>query len=300
MQVLLTAADTPLGLALSDHLLERGHSVVPFETDKSWWSSARQAERAVKKAGSDLVVDIRMQAVIDGGNELSEDDVARAQDLARGCGRLGRPLIHLSSAAVFDGSSETRYVETDPPDRMTPAASFLADAEEVVSKDALQHIILRLGSILAPSGNNPLVSIHEALRLGGTVDLAENRRGCPVPTPDAARVVAAVTDQLSCDIEPWGIYHYCSTDVTSCYELAELVLATASQFDQGIEDAVQLESGGDLSRISRWELNCKKIHGVFGIRQQPWRGHVVAMIEQIHGRGTGVAANAETINEQSI
>ncbi len=300
MQVLLTASDTPLGLALSDFLLERGHSVVPFESDKSWWGSARQAERAVKRTESDLVVDIRMQAATDGGQELNEDDVARVQDLARGCGRLQRPLVHISSAAVFDGSAERGYAETDPVDRVTTAASFLADAEDMVTKDAHQHIILRLGSVLSPAGSNPLVRILERLREGGSVEFADNEWGCPVPSMDAARVVSGVIDQLACGIDPWGIYHYCSLDITTCYQVAELVLATAGQFDSLLVDGAQLERLNDQTRASRRELNCSKIHASFGIKQIPWRAHVVAMIEQIYGRGTGIAAQTETINEQSI
>lgn len=300
MQVLLTAADTPVGLAVSDRLLERGHSVVPFELGSSLWSSARQAERAVKRSGCDLVIDTRLQALLGSGDDVTEDDVARVQDLARGCNRLERALIHLSSADIFDGSSERRYLETDPPDRVTPTTSFLADAEAVIEADAARHVVLRLATVLAGVGRNPLTAMLEQLQAGGEVAFHEDRRGCPVAAHDVARVVVAVVDQLSCDIEPWGCYHYCSTEVTSCYELAEVVLATASQFSRLDADFVQIQACGDLSRISRWELNCLKIFHTFGIKQMPWRASAVALLQHIYGRELPDHFDPETINEQSI
>ncbi|MFT5481765.1 MAG: dTDP-4-dehydrorhamnose reductase [Halieaceae bacterium] len=300
MQVLLTAADTPVGLAVSDCLLDRGHSVVPFDFGSSLWKSARQAERAVKRSGCDLVIDARLQSMLDGGDELSEDDVARLQDLARGCSRQERPFIHLSSASIFDGSSERRYLEADPPDRVTPNSSFLADAEAVIEADAERHIVLRLATVLAGAGRNPLTAMLSQLQSGGAVTFHEDRRGCPVPAHDVARVLAAIVDQLSCDIEPWGCYHYCSSDLTTCYELAEVVLATASQFSKLDDEFVQLQRRGDLARMSRWELNCTKIFHTFGIKQMPWRASVVALVQQIYGRELPDHINPETINEQSI
>ena len=50
---------------------------------------------------------------------------------------------------------------------------------------------------------------------------------CPVCSVDAARVIAAILDQLSVGARARGIYHYGSCDCATAYDFAEAVLAAA-------------------------------------------------------------------------
>ena len=87
-----------------------------------------------------------------------------------------------------------------------------------------------------------LTHLLDKLVAGGTVQLGSHLRGSPMPAADAARVVSGLLDQFSTGIENWGSYHYCSSEPTTCFEFAEVLLASASQFSEFHADAVQLDS----------------------------------------------------------
>jgi dTDP-4-dehydrorhamnose reductase len=95
-------------------------------------------------------------------------------------------------------------------------------------------------------------------------------------------VVSGMLDQFSCGLQAWGIYHYCSSDITNCYEFAEVLLAAASQYEEFSGEAVlaTAEEAG-VNIVSR-NLDCSKIKDTFAIKQQPWRASVAGQVKQYY------------------
>ena len=120
-------------------------------------------------------------------------------------------------------------------------------------------------------------------RAGERIALPTIEKCQPTPAADAARVVSAIVDQLSCGAESWGAYHYASSDITDCFEFAEIALAAASQYwDLGRADP-QLVAADDADcELSGPLLNCEKIRDTFGIMQLPWRSAINATIKAIY------------------
>ena len=115
---------------------------------------------------------------------------------------------------------------------------------------------------------------------GGEMTLDNNLRGCPVVASDGARVISALLDQLSTEIELWGIYHYCSSETATFYEFAEAVLASASQFSSFSNGAVQLSPlVGEAPSLNR-SLECSKIRNTFAIKQLPWRNSIGDLVKR--------------------
>ena len=112
------------------------------------------------------------------------------------------------------------------------------------------------------------------------LDEADNHLwGCPVEAGDAARVISALLDQVSAGADSWGTFHYCSSDRTNCYEFAEVLLASASQFSEFGPTAVTLEvTPDDLPTLNR-SLDCSLIRNHFAIKQVPWRGFVADTVK---------------------
>ena len=97
-------------------------------------------------------------------------------------------------------------------------------------------------------------------------------------------VVSALLDQLSTGVQPWGIYHYGSSDTATYYEFAEAMLAAASQFSEFSASAVQLEREPDgLTPLNR-ALECGKIRNTFAIKQVPWRSSIADIIKQYYAQ----------------
>jgi len=275
LRVLLIGSDSSLGLALVHHLRRWGrHDVELISLAASRWKSERQAKKAVRRARADVLVDTRLQAAADSGEIVSDEDVERTHWLAKACQRSAGRHFLVSSARVFSGLGERARQEDDAPDSDESVAQLIARAEEVVRSTCERHFILRLGPVFSHEGVNVLTHMLEQLLSGGTLQLGTARRGCPVEAADAARVIAGVIDQMSAGADAFGNFHYCSSDVTTCYEFAEVLLASVSQFTDFAPGSIQLEVCEDDALERNRSLRCQRLRDTFAIKQVPWRGFV--------------------------
>ena len=287
MRVLILGSDTPLGQALVERQeqLER-HDMVLMSRSACRWKSERQAKKAVVRAKCDIVVDVRIEAAGDGGDQIQELDLKRCHWVAKACQRTRITYLFVSSSRVFSGQLDRPYTEEDPPDNDETVGQLLSSAEQLVRVSCDRHLVLRLGPIFSYAGTNIITQMLAPIRQGGSLVLDNNLRGCPVAADDGARVVSALLDQLSTGVEPWGIYHYSSSDTATYYEFAEALLASASQFSEFSSEAVQLQREPDgLAPLNR-ALDCGKIRNTFAIKQSLWRSAIADIVKQYFEHNT--------------
>lgn len=280
MRVLLLGADTPLGRAIVERqeLLQR-HELIALNRAACRWKSERQAKKGIVRAKCDMVVDVRIEAAGDGGIQIQELDLKRCHWVAKACQRTHTAYLFVSSSRVFSGRLDRPYLEDDPPDSEDTVGELLLKAEQIVANTCERHLILRFGPVFSHEGNNLISQMLEPMREGDSLILDNNLRGCPVAADDGARVVMALLDQISTGLEPWGIYHYGSSDTATYYEFAEALLASASQFFDVSTSAVQLEREPEGLVPLRRILDCSKILNTFAVRQVPWRSAVGDLVK---------------------
>jgi dTDP-4-dehydrorhamnose reductase len=285
VKVLVLGTDSPLGQALAEYLQKLArHDCVLMSRAACRWKSERQAKKVVARAKCDIVVDVRIEAAGDGGDPIQELDLKRCHWVAKACQRSKIPYLYISSSRVFSGQLERPYTEEDLPDNEETVGQLLANAEQLVRDSCERHLILRLGPIFSYEGTNLITQMLGPMLQGGSLVLDNNLRGCPVAAADGARVVSALLDQLSTGLEPWGIFHYGSSDTATYYEFAEAMLAAASQFSEFGSSAVQLEREPDgLAPLNR-TLDCSKIRSTFAIKQVPWRSAIAGIVKQYYSR----------------
>ena len=281
LRVLILGSDSPLGEALVQFLEELGrHELTALTRAASRWKSERQAKKAIRRAKADAVVDIRVEAVADSGQEIAELDLKRCQWVAKCCNRDGAVHLFISSSRVFSGKLDRMYNEDDVPDSEDEVGGLLAGAEQVVRGHCERHLVLRLGPVFASSGPNLVTQMLSEMIGGGKLVLDNNLRGCPVASADGARVVSALLDQISTGTDLWGIYHYCSSETATFYEFAEAILAAASQFTEFSSAAVELQQqSADTPSLNR-SLECSKIRNTFAVKQLPWRNAIADLVQQ--------------------
>jgi dTDP-4-dehydrorhamnose reductase len=282
VRVLIIGADTPVGLALCQFLDQREREYVGLLKADCRWKSERQAKKSLRRSDCDFAVDLRLQAAADGGIRVHDIDVDRSLWLARASQILKLPFMHVSAARVFAGLEGRSYREDDYPDGSSSISQLLISAEVALRDNCEQHVILRTGPIFSPVGINVVTHLLGQLHAGGALSLSRRQSGCPLAAEDAARVISGMLDQFSCGLQAWGIYHYCSSDITNCYEFAEVLLAAASQYEEFAGEAVlsAAEEGGE-NIVSR-NLNCSKIKDTFAIKQLPWRASVAGHVKQYY------------------
>jgi dTDP-4-dehydrorhamnose reductase len=263
------------------------HEITTMSRAACRWKSERQAKKSLARAKSDIVVDLRIEAAGDGGLQIQELDLQRCHWVAKSCQRTHTAYLYVSSSRVFSGRLERAYVEQDVPDNEEPMGQLLARAEGIVAEACTSHLILRLGPIFSYAGTNLITQMLGPMREGDSLILDNNLRGCPVAADDGARVILALLDQLGTGLQPWGIYHYGSSDTSTYYEFAEALLAAASQFFEFGSSAVQLERESEgLPPLNR-TLNCSRIRNTFAIRQVPWRSAIGDLVKQYYEQQQG-------------
>lgn len=276
-----------MGEALEGQLLRWGrHELETISFAASRWKSERHAKKAVRRSRPGIVVDVRIQGAVDSGERLFDLDVERCHWLAKAAQRAGAAYLLLSSARIFAGEQERPYGEDDVADSEETVGRMLQRCEDLVRERCERHLVLRLGPVFSHRGRNALTRMLAQLTDGGELVLDTHLRGCPVPAIDAARVVSGMLDQLDAGAEAWGNFHYCSSDATNCYEFAEVLLASASQFlEFGPGDVSLAEREADYTLSRR--LDCNRLRNTFAIKQVPWRGYIADAVKLYFEQLTG-------------
>ncbi|MEM1104543.1 MAG: dTDP-4-dehydrorhamnose reductase [Pseudomonadota bacterium] len=257
--------------------------------------SRRAVDLRDAKAISDTIHDARADVVVNAaaftGVDLAEEQEADALAvngaapgaMAAACATKGAPLIHLSTDYVFDGASDTPYLETDAPNPInaygrTKLAGEVAVAEAFQSAGPLSYAVLRTSWVYSPYGRN---FVKTMLRLGrekGGVRVVDDQRGAPTSAGDIASAVLAVAEKLvGDDGARAGVYHYTSSGEISWADFAAAIFEEAG-VAASVERIPTTEYPTPAPRPLRSSLNCEKIENVFGVCPKPWRDGLTPVI----------------------
>ena len=203
-------------------------------------------------------------------------------NLAQACANHNVPLLHVSSDYVFDGQLNQPYTETHVTNPINLFGRSKLQGEAKVNEYCPQHLILRVGWLFSAQGNNFVSRTLAQVQQQDQIKAVCDQFGCPTPAVDVARVLVAMVQQVDCNIEVWGTYHYCGAEVTTWQGFAEAILAAAKRHPDTRATAIEAVSSSNFPaqalRPQYSVLDCKKIQSVFGICQKPWRAGLVQAI----------------------
>ena len=187
--------------------------------------------RAIAAVAPDAVVHTAYRM---GDDERARSvNVAGAAAVAAGAAAAGARLVHLSTDVVFSGRQGRPLTEDDPPDPVTGYGQGKAEAEEAVSAEHPQALLVRTS--LLYGGRRP--GTHEAMALAvarGERDQAFfiDEVRCPIAVDDLA---AALLELAALDLA--GPLHVAGPDVLDRLELARLLAAAHGADPSGLRGA---------------------------------------------------------------
>ncbi len=203
--------------------------------------------------------------------------------LASVCADRGIPLLHLSTAHVFNGSKKLAYGEQDG---ARPTGMYGREAlagEQAVANTTDHYVIVRPGWIFGVGQDEQLRQwVDEVVRNDGSIQ-AQRRRFSPTAAADLARVLVAITLQVDCGAALWGVYHYCSAESVRESDFLRELFRIAAQSDEQVYrlldhlriQAVRLKS----PEIANSALDTRKIFETFGIKQRSWHGYLQTLVK---------------------
>lgn len=298
MKILLCGSESPLGRSLEFRLEQLPFPVTQMTSDKLASIPMRELESLLSAKGITGIVNVQHLPYNGSARELEPQYSRNPQTLALAAAATGCFLLQLSDCQVFSGQQTSAYRETDEPDTQTPYGAMRWASERAVIDTCPRHLILRTGELFSSLGSNVLTSLIDAWRKGESAPVSIRYQFCPTAVRDAARVIVALLQQLSCCIEPWGVYHYCGTDAVSYRDFARLVkqiLESQPECDFPME---MREIADGLPPLS-WALDCGKIRDKFGIKQHAWRAGLTSGVKralQVHGVGYAMAEKEGVID----
>ena len=284
-KLLLTDVISPLGKALEHELEREPFKLLAPSADELDWANAQSLQAYLAGHQPDLIINCR------GWEEaFQEQGQALLIDTARQLAQLGAeqtiPVIHLSSYSVFGGDGRGTHSEKDDVAPINDTGRAFVAAERLIAESFPRHIILRLSWVIGAYGDNLLTRLLGAFLAGASVSVNRRLRGAPTALSDAARVAVAMSKQISCGADNWGVMHYCSGDACTQDEFAEQLLQLLIQQQLlTAEPSLTLEDSEPVDEPISAILGCRRARDYFGIQARSWRPSLLPLVKQwLHQR----------------
>lgn len=196
--------------------------------------------------------------------------------LAEETGKLGIPLVYVSTDYVFDGGKGAPYVETDAAAPLNAYGRSKLAGERHVAAANSRHVILRSAWLHSPYGTNFVRTILQLAQERERLPVVADQLGCPTSARDLAN--ACLDIALFCAAKPdhgnYGLYHYAGAGAATWFEFANAILETAAGRLSRLAELVPIPSAQYPSRASRpadSRLDCTAVQHAFGLATRPWR-----------------------------
>ncbi len=274
VHALILGADSVVGERLCARLIERGGEVKSLTLAECHWRSERQTKKVLRRMEAPHLIDARLLAMQERGLLPDDRYLERSRWIARTAHTFCASLLLVSSAEVFSGQLDRAYSEDDYPDGRTELSYRLQGIESAVREGCEQHIVLRFGAIYSGVGHDPMAHVLRSLAIGEQVAVCARVKQYPITANDAARVLAAVLDQIDVGAEVWGIYQHCGAEAVTRYKLFRAVLAQLCAEKYLSEDVIDLLIADKSGVAVNVKLDHSKLRNTFAIQQMPWHGAV--------------------------
>ncbi len=225
------------------------------------WILNAAAYTAVDQCESDIETSRAVNDVAPGG-------------LAQLCAEAGVRLVHVSTDYVFNGESETPYLETDAPDPRTEYGRGKLAGEGRVLEAAPDSWVIRTAWVFGPGKNFVGAILRQAYlrelgKVSGPLRVVDDQFGCPTYAGDLASAILQLTTSEAGRAES-GLLHLSNSDRCTWWDFARAIL-DASGYDQLEIDrgtTAELDTAAERPRFS--VLDCGRAAGL-GIAMRPWR-----------------------------
>ena len=203
---------------------------------------------------------------------------------------LGVPLVHLSSAYVFDGASPSAYREDDPMHPLGAYGRTKALGEAAVATAHPDHVILRTSLVFSPFGRNTLTNLLRRAVDRDTLQVVEDQRVNPTSALDLADAILTVTENLArrrYDRVLYGVFHLAGRGATSPADFIEALLAHSAEYGGPSARVIRIASADLVSRVQRplnALLDCARAAAVHGVTLSSWEAPLRHSVERYLAR----------------
>lgn len=264
-KILLTENQSPLGGALSAGFEHLSLPLLCPDFLSDQWGDAEFVRCYLQDTRPSVIVNT-LRCELSTGPEGSQRDLV----LLQVCKELDLTVIQLSSHLVFAREQRNGEVLSEQ-DEPNPSSAWGRHILEVESATAAigRSIILRLPWVL--DGADGIIFKAAELLLSETgIKASDLWRGTPVFLNDIVRAVVAMTQQILCGAENWGVFHFHSSDSCSEAEFADYIARILNRKRCSIGPVSVANYEANLFPGNGWLVG-NRCTNCFGIQFRSWR-----------------------------
>ncbi|MCT1403445.1 dTDP-4-dehydrorhamnose reductase [Paenibacillus sp. p3-SID867] len=228
MKVLVTGANGQLGKDVTHLLTEAGHEVIGCGRAELDITNMEQCGQVISAHNPDIIIHCAAYTAVD----AAESDVDGAyhvnaigtRNIAVSAEKMGATVVYISTDYVFNGNSETAYVEYDDTDPQTIYGRSKLAGEQMIRDFCSKWFIVRTSWVFGLHGNN---FVKTMLRLGQEKPLLKvvnDQKGSPTYTVDLAQFLINLIST-----EKYGIYHASNSGSCTWYEFTSAIFEEARE-----------------------------------------------------------------------
>ena len=224
-RMLVTGANGLLGKDLCERLSGR-YEVLPTDLEECDVTRESVCMQVIGGYRPDVVVHCAAYTAVDRAEREEEAAFALneggTRNVALACRQNRTLLVTFGTDYVFDGTSETPYLEEDPTGPLSAYGRSKLAAEEAIRQVAPEYLLIRTQWLFGPYGRNFASSILERAERGEELRVVSDQKGCPTFTRDLADSVGTL---LATGAR--GIFHFSNEGETTFFEYAAFLLSHA-------------------------------------------------------------------------
>ena len=237
----------------------------------------------VTRLDADVIVNAAAYTAVD----RAETDPATAKivndtavrSMAAACKAAGKPLVHVSTDYVFDGSGDTPRDPDAPTGPLGVYGKTKLAGEEAIREIGLPHAILRTSWVFSAHGGNFVKTMH---RLGGERDrltIVADQVGGPTPAADIADALFIVARAMAKG-HAGGTYHFSGAPDVSWADFAREIFRQTRQKVE-VADIPTSDYPTPATRPMNSRLDCESLARDFGIARPDWRQGLAEVLKEL-------------------
>jgi dTDP-4-dehydrorhamnose reductase len=297
MKILLLGSNGQLGRELERQLSSVG-SVAAFPRSALDITNHRAVTDAVLAIHPNIIVNAAAYTAVDKAetdaeraNSVNAEAVANLAQIAQ---KNGAWLIHYSTDYVFDGSKPTPYIETDAPNPINVYGASKLAGEAAIAEADCQHFIFRTTWVIGKDGHNFAKTILRLASERDALKVINDQIGVPTSPSLIARVtIDAMRAVKEGKAWPQGIYHLAPEGKTSWHEIAQTLVAYATQqhiplrtHAADIQAITTAEYPTAAKRPLNSQLDTNKLRSQLSFDLPRWKDDFLAVARDIVKEGT--------------
>jgi dTDP-4-dehydrorhamnose reductase len=258
--------------------------VITLSREEANLTDPQACADAVKRHAPDAVINAAAYTAVDQAEDeeavatVINGDAPRA--MARACGELGIPFVHISTDYVFEGTGQAPW---QPQDQTAPQNAYGRSklvGETGIAESGAVYAILRTSWVVSAHGAN---FVKTMLRLSDTRDalnVVADQLGGPTPARDIAAACLQMVEQLIADPSKSGTYHYSGAPDVSWADFARAIFTQAGRAVTVIPIPTT-DYPTPAKRPLNSRMDCSATEQAFGIPRPDWRDGLKTVLQDL-------------------